>query len=205
MRHAIFPDVGVVSLLGVTRDGAAAELALIGDEGFVGAPILLPPNTAPFQILVQLSVDGHRVRADVLRAEFRRDTSVQDAVLLHLHTLLVQVTQSNVCNRYHTVRQRLCRWLLMTHDRVRSNTLPLTQEFLGYILGATRKRVSHAATQLQDVGAIRQRHGQITIVDRRGLEQRACECYAVVRGDRDDLHPPHTRIASVAPARSAVR
>jgi CRP-like cAMP-binding protein len=184
MRHVIFPEHGVVALVASTSDGATTEVAVIGREGVVGLPSMATVTPAPYQVLVQLAGDGYRVRVDILRVEFRRDPSVQDAVLDDLHRLLQQMAQSVVCNRYHTARQRLCRWLLMTHDRVATNTIPLTQEFLCHMLGATRKRVSYAAAQLQDAGCIRQRHGQIRILDRRGLEQRSCECYCAIAQPR---------------------
>jgi CRP-like cAMP-binding protein len=188
MRHAWFPERGVLSLLALTSDGAATEVGMVGREGVVGLPILLPINTAPYQVVVQIAGDVSRLRADVFRGEFRRDATVQEAVLEHVHALFEQMAQSNVCNRYHTVQQRLSRWLLMTQDRARLEVMPLTQEFLGHLLGANRKRVSYAAAQLQDAGCIRQRHGQIRILDRRRLEQRACECYRLVR----DHEPPPT-------------
>jgi CRP-like cAMP-binding protein len=196
MRHAWCPEHGVLSLLALTADGAATEVGMVGAEGVIGLPILLPINTAPYQVLVQIPGEGYRLRADVFRGEFHRDTSVQEAVLEHVHALFEQMAQSNVCNRYHNVQQRLSRWLLMTHDRVGVDVIPLTQEFLGHMLGANRKRVSYAAAQLQDAACIRQRHGQIRILDRRRLEQRACECYALVR--QHEVRPPPATTRTVA-------
>ncbi|HEX4347770.1 MAG TPA: Crp/Fnr family transcriptional regulator [Vicinamibacterales bacterium] len=193
MRHAFFPLDGVISLLGLTGTGSAAEVAMIGNDGVVGLPILLRVNTAPYQIVVQIAADVWRVRADFFVSQFRRDSSLQDAVMEHLHYVLAQMAQSGACNRYHTARQRLCRWLLMSHDRVRSDTIALTQEFIGHMLGADRKRVSAAALALQDAGYIRQRHGQLTILNRRGLEGWACECYDAVRGNVGAAAPSHRR------------
>ena len=198
MRHAWFPERAVLSLLALTSDGDAAEIAMVGYDGVVGLPIILPVNTAPYQVLVQLAGDALRLRADVFRTEFRRDATVQENVLEHVHGLMLQMAQSNICNRFHSVRQRLCRWLLMTQDRTRADLIPLTQEFLGHMLGANRKRVSHAAAQLQDAGCIRQRHGQIRILDRRGLEQRACECYQVVHAHESDPTANPHRLPIVA-------
>jgi len=192
VRFAYFPLGGVVSLLASTASGAAAEVAMIGNDGVVGMPILLPVNVAPYQVLVQIAAEAFRLRADIFLAEFRRDGSLQEAVMEHLQDLLAQMAQSGACNRFHSASQRLCRWLLMSHDRVQTDTIPLTQEFIGHMLGADRKRVSAAAARLQDAGVIRQRHGQIRILNRRGLESRACECYAVVRSkvsNRDVLPP----------------
>ena len=205
MRHAWFPEHGVLSLLALTSDGAATEVAIVGDEGVIGLPIVLPINTAPYQVLVQLAGEAHRVRADVFRAEFRRDPTMQEAVMEHLHGLIEQMAQSNVCNRYHSVEQRLSRWLLMTHDRTRTDIIPLTQEFLAHMLGANRKRVSHAAAHLQDASCIRQRHGQIRILDRRRLQQRACECYALLREHELSASPSGTRVPSDALRRQHVR
>ena len=192
VEHAYFPLGGVVSLLASTAGGAAAEVAMVGNDGVVGMPILLPVNVAPYQVLVQIAAEAFRLRADVFLAEFRRDGSLQEAVMEHLQELIGQLAQSGACNRFHSASQRLCRWLLMSHDRVQTDTIPLTQEFIGHMLGADRKRVSAAAAKLQDAGVIRQRHGQIKILNRRGLESRSCECYDIVRrqvGDRDVLPP----------------
>jgi CRP-like cAMP-binding protein len=205
MRHAFFLEHGIVSLLAVTSDGTAAEVAMIGNDSMIGLPSGLPVNTAPYQVLVQLAGDAHRLPADLFRSEFRRDPSVQDAVLAHVHTLVRQLAQSGVCHRYHTARQRLCRWLLMTQDRARADTIPLTQEFLSHMLGASRKRVSHAAAQLQDAACIRQRHGQIKILDRRGLEQRACECYRVLTVPRSEVHAAPLRTPASASHASQLR
>jgi CRP-like cAMP-binding protein len=177
IRHALFIEHGVVSLLGSTSDGDAVEVAMIGRESVVGLPTTLRVNTLPYQVLVSFSGDGHRVRIDILRLEFTRDVSVQNAVLDDVHHLVAQMSQAVVCNRFHTASQRFCRWLLMLSDRVGTTTISVTQEGLGHVLGTDRKRISIVATQLQDDGCIRQRHGQIRILDRRRLEQQACECY----------------------------
>jgi CRP-like cAMP-binding protein len=201
VRFAFFPERAVISLLGLTDDGDAAEVAMVGNDGTVGLPIVLPVNTTPHQALVVIEGDAFRLRADILRAEFRRDASVQTAMLESVHRRLGEAARSTVCNRYHDVRQRLCRWLLMVHDYARMDGIPLTQEFLGRVLGATRKRVSHAAAELQDAGCIRQRHGLIRILNRRALEQRSCECYRLAREDVPDRPPGASR--SVDPARTA--
>ncbi len=180
MRHVFFPLEGVISLLATTSSGAAAEVAIVGRDGVVGLPILFAENTVPYQVLVQIAGAAYRLRGDVFLGEFRRNDVLQEVTMEHLRQLIGQLAQSGVCNRFHTARQRLCRWLLMTHDRVQSDTIPLTQEFIGYMLGANRKRVSAAAARLQDAGFIRQRHGQIKILNRRGLEHSACECYRTV-------------------------
>jgi CRP-like cAMP-binding protein len=190
-RHVFFPlDGVVVSLLALTVDGHAAEVAAIGHDGLVGLAAVFPSRTAGYQSLVQLPGDAYRLRAEVFQSEFERAGSFRLAVLLHLHALLDQIVQSGACNRFHTTRQRLCRWLLMSQDRVQSHTFSLTQEFIALTLGADRKRVSAAATALQDAGVIRQRHGTITILNRRGLEACACECYQAVTGRTVDQQTP---------------
>jgi CRP-like cAMP-binding protein len=194
LRFAFFPERAVVSLLGMTGDGAAAELAMVGHDGMVGLPIVMPANVTPYQALVLMEGDAYRLRADILRTEFRQDALVQAAVLQCVHRQFAHMTRSTVCNHYHDVRQRVCRWLLMVHDYTHVDGIVLTQEFLGHVLGATRKRVSHAAAELQDVGGIRQRHGLIRILNRRALEQRACECYRLAREDAADVAPSASRV-----------
>jgi len=198
LRFAFFPERAVLSLLGLTGDGDAAEIAIVGHDGMVGLPIVLPINSTPYQAIVLMDGDAHRLRADILRAEFRRDAVVQIAILEYLHRQLGEMTRSTVCSRYHDVRQRLCRWLLIVHDYAHADAIALTQEFLGHLLGATRKRVSHAAAELQDAGCIRQRHGLVRILNRRGLEQRACECYHLAREDAVESPPSPLRTASSA-------
>ena len=199
IRHVFFPLDGVVSLLALTVDGYAAEVAAIGNDGLVGLAAVFPSRTGGYQSLVQLPGDAYRLRAEVFQSEFERAGSFRLAVMIHLQAVLDQIVQAGACNRFHTTRQRLCRWLLMSHDRTQSDTFSLTQEFIALTLGADRKRVSTAAAMLQDAGMIRQRHGKIRILNRRGLEACACECYHVVAGRPVDTHrspaglPPYQR------------
>ncbi|MDQ3804986.1 MAG: Crp/Fnr family transcriptional regulator [Acidobacteriota bacterium] len=181
VRHAYFPKGGMICLLSTTESGRTIEVAMIGDEGMAGLPIILRSGPAPYQVVVQLAGHALRVRGEVLRAEFRRCGRLQDLLLNYTHTLLTQIVQSAACNRFHTVEERLCRWLLITRDRAHSDTLRLTQEFLSYMLGAPRSSVTAAAGVLQGRGLISYSRGRITVLDRRGLEAASCECYRRVR------------------------
>lgn len=181
VRYAYFPKGGMVSLLSVTEDGRTIEVGMIGDEGMAGIPVVLRVNRAPYRVMVQLTANAMRIRGDVLREEFNRGGKLQDLLLRYTHTLLTQVAQSAACNRFHTVEERLCRWLLIGRDRVHTDTLQLTQEFLSHMLGVPRTSVTMIAGTLQADGLIRYRRGKITIIDRQGLETASCECYRVVR------------------------
>ena len=181
VRAAYFPKGGMLCLLSTTERGRTIEVAMIGDEGMAGIPIILRSGTAPYQVMVQLAGNALRVRGDTLRAEFNRGGRLQDLLLRYTHTLLMQVAQSAACNRFHTVEQRLCRWLLVSRDRVQTDTLHLTQEFLSHMLGAPRSSVTAVAVALQTRGLIRYSRGRITLLDRRGLEASSCECYRLVR------------------------
>jgi CRP-like cAMP-binding protein len=177
MRHVLFVEHGVVSLVASTSAGQTTEIAMIGRGNVIAVPSIWHLNTAPCRFVVSFPGDGHRVRADVVRVECSRDVSVQNALVDEAHQMMLQMAQAVVCHRYHTAAQRICRWLLSVSDRVPTNTIPLTQEALGHVIGADRKRVSLAATRLQDEACIRQHRGQIRILNRIGLEQRACDCY----------------------------
>jgi CRP-like cAMP-binding protein len=195
VRHVFFPLGGMVSLLALTVDGHAAEVAATGHEGLVGLAAVFPNRTACYQSLVQFPGDAYRLRAEVFQAELERGSSFRLAVMTEVHAVLNQIVQAGACNRFHTTRQRLCRWLLMSQDRLHSDMCSVTQEFIALTLGADRKRVSTAAATLQDAGIIRQRHGKITILNRRGLEACACECYQALA--REPVDKP-----SMAPQQS---
>jgi len=180
MRHVLFIEHGVVSMVASTLGGQTTEIAMIGRGGVMAVPSIWPINTAPCRVLVSFPGDGHRVGADIVRLECCRDISMQNALLDDAHRVLVQMAQAVVCHRYHTATQRICRWLLRISECVPTSTIPLTQEAIGQVVGTDRKRVSLAATLLQDEGCIRQHRGQIKIVNRIGLQQRACDCYRAV-------------------------
>jgi CRP-like cAMP-binding protein len=180
VRHAYFPFGGIISLLSMTEDGQTIEVAMVGYEGVVGVPIVLRAGVTPYRTMVQIPCDAMKVKAEVLIKEFNRGGRLQELLLKYAHALLAQVSQSAVCGRFHTVEARLGRWLLVTRDRVGSDSFQFTQEFLSHMLGTPRTVVSVAAGHLQDAGLIRYRRGKITILNRHGLESAACECYGVV-------------------------
>jgi CRP-like cAMP-binding protein len=181
VRHAYFPKGGMICLLSTTEDGRTIEVGIIGDEGMAGIPIVLRSGAAPYQVMVQLAGNALRISGNALREEFNRGGKLQDLLLRYTHALLVQVAQSAACNSFHTVKERLCRWLLVSRDRVQTDTIHLTQEFLSHMLGVQRTSVTQIASALQKEGLIRHSRGRITILDRRGLEVASCECYRRVQ------------------------
>lgn len=180
VRHAYFPSSGMISLLSVTEGGDAVEVGMLGNEGVVGLPTILRGNVTPYQAVVQLQANAVRVPADALRTEFDQGGRLQDLLLRYTDTLITQLSQSAACNRFHSMRARLCRWLLARHDRTEGDTLDFTQEFLSHMIGAPRSRVSVVANSLQRAGIIRYSRGRICVLDRRRLEAASCECYRIV-------------------------
>lgn len=185
VRHAYFLTSGMVSLVATTENGSAVAVAMAGKEGMIGIPAILRTNTTPYQLTVQLDTRALKIRAARLNEEFNRSSQLQELLLRYMHRLLTQITQAALCNRFHSVEERLCRWLLLSHDRAASDTLPLTQEFLSQMVGTTRTNVTMLAGNIQRMGIIRQSRGRITILDRRGLERAACECYRVFTKEMD--------------------
>ena len=183
IRHLYFPMGGMISLLSTTRDGASIEVGMIGNEGVAGLAVLLGINRAPYRVIVQIPGNAIRVRADALKKVFDRGGRLHDLLLKYTHTLLIQIAQSAACNRFHTVEERLCRWLLISRDRVYSDTIYLTQEFLSYMLGVPRTSVTAVAGKLQRAGLIRYSRGKIQITDRPRMEAASCECYDIIRED----------------------
>lgn len=180
IRHAYFLNSGMGSLLGLTQGGATVEIAMVGNEGMLGLPLVLRARSTPYRTMVQIPGDALRIKADVIRAEFKRGDKLQHLLLSYTHALITQISQSAVCNRFHTMEKRLCRWLLIAHDRVDGDTFHLTQEIISYMMGTPRTGVTMAAGVLQEAGFIRYKRAKITIIDRSGLEQAACECYRIV-------------------------
>lgn len=187
VRACYFPVGGMISLLSTTEDGETIEVSMVGDEGMVGVPAILGVNITPYEIMVQIETDALMVKADVLRREFTRGGRLHDLLLRYTHALLCQISQSAVCNRFHTIDQRLCRWLLISRDRVHADTFPLTQEFISHMLGVPRTSVTMTAGELQRAGLILYTRGRITILDGNGLEAAACECYRVVKNETDNF------------------
>jgi CRP-like cAMP-binding protein len=183
MPVAYFLESAIVSILSVAEDGTSIEVSVVGDEGVIGIPIVLRSRGLPYRIVVQESGIAWRMKADVLRREFERCGPLHKLVLHYVHTLIVVLSQSGACNRFHTIRQRFCRWVLTSQDRARSSEIRSTQEFLSQMLGVNRGSASQAAGALQRAGLISYRRGRITIVNRPGLEAAACECYRIVKGE----------------------
>lgn len=181
IRYAYFPLNGMISLLSITENGETLEVAMVSNEGVVGVSLALKASIAPYRIMVQITADAMRINAGALKAELVRSSKLEELMLRYAHSMLIHISQSAVCGRFHTVDKRLCRWLLIARDRVKSNDIQFTQEIISHMLGTPRTVVTTAAGNLQDAGLIRYRRGKITILNTQGLEDSACECYAVVK------------------------
>ncbi len=187
MDHVVFPTEGIVSLLYVMESGASAEIAITGNEGVVGISLFMGGESTSSRAIVQSAGHAYRLRADSLKAEFERGGELQHLLLRYTQSLITQMAQTAVCNRHHTVEQQLCRWLLLSLDRLPSNELVMTQELIANMLGVRREGVTEAAGRLQEAGLIKYRRGHITVLDRLNLERRVCECYGVVKRESDRL------------------
>jgi CRP-like cAMP-binding protein len=190
LSYGWFITRGVASLLSTTFGGDTVEVGMIGNEGLVGLPILPKSNHLPYRVLIQLEGEAQRVPMDVLQREFNAHGPLHDLLLRYICALMVQFTQSGVCNHFHTIEERFCRWLLILHDYASSDTVNLTQELAASMLGVRRTGVSLVAGRLQFAGLISYRRGRITILNREGIEASACECYDVVRKKYDQLLAP---------------
>jgi CRP-like cAMP-binding protein len=187
MQHIYFPTDSIVSLLYVLEDGASAEIAVVGNEGIIGVALFMGGETTPSRAVVQSAGHGYRLPGLLLKQEFNRSGEMQHLLLRYTQALLTQMAQTAVCNRHHSVDQQLCRWLLLSLDRLPSPELRMTQELIANMLGVRREGVTEAAGKLQSAGLIHYSRGRITVVDRPGLEARVCECYAVVKAESDRL------------------
>ena len=185
--YVYFPTDSIVSLLYVMEDGSSAEIAVVGNEGVVGLALFMGGETTPSRAVVQSAGNAYRLGAGVLKAEFGRGGELQHLLLRYTQALITQMAQTAVCNRHHSVEQQLCRWLLLSLDRLPANELTMTQELIANMLGVRREGVTEAAGKLQDAGLIRYSRGKITVLDRPKLEARVCECYAVVKREYDRL------------------
>jgi CRP-like cAMP-binding protein len=190
LGHMYFPTTAVVSLLYTMENGVTAEMGLAGNDGVVGIALFLGGDTTPNRAVVQIGGTAYRMAADLLRQQFAQGGSLQYLLLRYTQALITQISQTAVCNRLHSVEQRLCRWLLLCRDRVESDELHMTQEFISNMLGGRRESVTVSAGRLQDAGLIRYSRGNIRILDRAALEAAACECYRIVKDE-------HNRIFSV--------
>jgi CRP-like cAMP-binding protein len=189
LRHVYFPIDSIVSLLYVLADGASAEISVVGNEGLIGIALFMGGETTPSRAIVQSAGHAYRLIGQQLKEEFHRSGQMQLLLLRYTQALITQMAQTAVCNRHHSVDQQLCRWLLLSLDRLSSNQLIMTQELIANMLGVRREGVTEAAGKLHRLGVIRYARGQITVLDRPKLEQLCCECYAVVRKESDRLLP----------------
>ncbi len=183
LAHVYFPTTAIVSLHYVLATGASAETAGVGNEGVVGISIFMGGNTTPSSAVVQTAGHGYRLPARLVKEEFARGGLLQRLLLRYTQALLTQMSQTAACNRHHSVEQQLCRWFLLTLDRISSSELVMTQELVAGMLGVRREGITEAAGRLQEAGFIRYRRGHISVIDRSGLEAKACECYAVVKAE----------------------
>ncbi len=187
--HIYFPTTAIVSLLYVMESGASAEIAVVGNEGAVGISLFMGGESTPSRAVVQSAGRGYRLSALVIKKEFDQSMPVMHVLLRYTQALITQMAQTAVCNRHHSLDQQLCRWLLLSLDRLHGNELVMTQELIANMLGVRREGVTEAALKLQKAGLLRYTRGRITVLDRMGLEQRTCECYAVVKKEYDRLLP----------------
>ena len=189
MNHVYFPTTAIVSLLYVMENGSSAEIAVVGNDGIVGISLFMGGETTPSRAVVQSAGEAYRLKAGLLKDEFNRYGPTMHLLLRYTLALITQMTQTAVCNRHHSVDQQLCRWLLLSLDRLSSNELKMTQELMANMLGVRREGVTEAAGNLQSAGLILYSRGHIKVLDRPGLEARACECYDVVRRESARLLP----------------
>lgn len=187
MKQVYFPTTSHVSLLYTMIDGSTAEVGLVGNEGLVGIALFMGGDTTPNRAIVQGAGDAFSMQAKVMQDEFKRGSAFQLSLLRYTQALIIQISQTAVCNRLHSTEQRLCRWMLMTHDRTHSDELQMTHEFISNMLGIQREAVSLAAHRLQDKRVISYKRGRIKILDRNELEKYACECYQMVKDEQDRL------------------
>ena len=189
LQYVYFPTDSIVSLLYVMADGASAEIAVVGNEGLIGIALFMGGETTPNRAVVQSAGHAYRLKGQLLKEEFNRAGELQHLLLRYTQALLTQMSQTAVCNRHHSVDQQLCRWLLLSMDRLPSKELGMTQELIANMLGVRREGVNEAAGKLQNAGLIHYSRGHITVLDRPRLEKRACECYQVVKTEFDRLLP----------------
>jgi len=194
LTHVYFPTTAIVSLLYVMENGASAEIAVVGNEGIVGIALFMGGDSTPSRAVVQSAGQGYRLSADAMKLEFDRAGPVSHLLLRYTQALITQMAQTAVCNRHHSLDQQLCRWLLLSLDRLLGNELVMTQELIANMLGVRREGVTEAAHKLQQAGLIRYARGHILALDRPGLEKCSCECYAVVKQEYDRLLPAKTAL-----------
>ena len=197
-HYVYFPTDSIVSLLYVMENGAAAEISVVGNEGLIGVAVLMGGESTPNQAIVESAGSAYRLQRQLFKNEFDRGGEMQVLLLRYTQSMLTQMAQTAVCNRHHSIDQQLCRWLLLCLDRLPSNQLTMTQEFIATMLGVQRAGVTAAASKLQKLGVIEYHRGRITVLDRPKLEKLSCECYAVVKKETDRLlpYPPRQSIST---------
>ena len=189
LTHVYFPTTSIVSLLYVMENGASAEIAVVGNEGIVGISLFMGGDSTSSRAVVQSAGLGYRLKAQIMKDDFNRAGPVLQLLLRYTQALITQMAQTAVCNRHHSLDQQLCRWLLLSLDRLQGNELVMTQELIANMLGVRREGVTEGALKLQQAGLIRYARGHISVLDRDGLQKRSCECYAVVKKEYDRLLP----------------
>ena len=189
LAHLYFPTTSIVSLLYVTGDGSSAEIAVVGHEGTVGISLFMGGESTTSRAVVQSAGHGVRIPAQMMKDEFSRSPEVMHLLLRYTQALITQMAQTAVCNRLHSIERQLCRWLLLSLDRLPGNEIVMTQELIANMLGVRREGVTESASKLERAGLITSRRGHITVLDRPGLEKRSCECYGVVKQEYDRLLP----------------
>ena len=189
LEHVYFPTTAIISLLYVMENGASAEIAVVGNEGILGVSLFMGGESTPSRAVVQSAGHGFRLKANIMKEEFNRAGPVLHLLLRYTQALITQMAQTAVCNRHHTLDQQLCRWLLLSLDRLEGNQLVMTQELIANMLGVRREGVTEGALKLQRAGLISYARGHITVLDRARLEKRSCECYSVVKREYDRLLP----------------
>ena len=194
LSHVYFPTTAIVSLLYVLKNGASTEIAVVGNEGIVGISLFMGGGSTTSRAVIQSAGSGFRLKAQVMKDEFQRAGPVMHVLLRYTQALITQIAQTAVCNRHHSLDQQLCRWLLLSLDRIQSTELAMTQDLIANMLGVRREGVTVAALSLQAAGLIRYARGHITVLNRDGIEKRACECYAVVKKEYDRLLPAEVAV-----------
>ena len=189
MSHAYFPTDGIVSLLYVMKNGESAEIAVVGNEGIIGVALFMGGESTMSRAIVQNAGHAYRMKAQVLKDEFRSGGALSRSLLMFTSALITQMVQTAACNRHHTVDEQLCRWMLMSLDRLPSSRITMTAKLIGNMLGIDRAQVSEATGALDDAGLVNYSDGEITVLDRPGVESRSCECYGVVKRESDRLLP----------------
>lgn len=189
LKYVYFPTNSIISLLYVMENGASAEIAIVGNEGILGISLFMGGETTPSRAVVQSAGNGYRLKGSILKSEFNRAGPVQRLLLRYTQALITQMAQTAVCNRHHSVEQQLCRWLLLSLDRLESNEIMMTQELIANMLGVRREGVTEAARKLQAANLIEYNRGHIKVIDRPKLEKKSCECYDVVKAEFNRLLP----------------